>query len=120
MRAAAANPDAATFLGSGEADLIPQGLQKQPVGFQLQVIFFTVDEQSDLLFHESGAYLLFPIDSTYPRKNRYFVVHRELKDSRSLLEKSNRNHQYRLPRVCDMALCEPGNIAQQRRNTHVK
>jgi hypothetical protein len=68
MRAAAANPDAATFLGSGEADLIPQGLQKQPVGFQLQVIFFTVDEQSDLLFHESGAYLLLPIDSTYPRK----------------------------------------------------
>ena len=56
--ASAANADAATFLGAGEPDVIPQNLQKQPVGFQLQVMLFTVNKQANLFFHEFGAYLL--------------------------------------------------------------
>jgi hypothetical protein len=63
--ASAANADAATFFGPSEADFIPQDLQQQPVRFQLQVIFFTVDEQSNLFFHEFGAYLVLLRDSTY-------------------------------------------------------
>ena len=53
-----ADSDAATFLGTGEPYVIPQNLQKQPVGFQLQVMLFAVHEQSNLFFHEFGAYLL--------------------------------------------------------------
>ena len=56
--ASAANADAATFLGPGEPDVIPQNLQKQPVGFQLQVMLFPVNKKSNLFFHEFGAYLL--------------------------------------------------------------
>jgi hypothetical protein len=63
--ASPADSDAAAFLGAGKADVIPQDLQQQPVRFQLQIVLFTVDGQSDLLFHESGAYLLLSIDSTY-------------------------------------------------------
>src|SRR4029077_6162550 len=56
--ARATNADAATFLGRGEPDVIPQNLQKQPVGFQVQVMFFTVNKKANLFFHEFGAYLL--------------------------------------------------------------
>jgi hypothetical protein len=56
--ASATNADTATFLGAGEADVIPQGLEKQPVGFQLEVMLFTVNKKPNLFFHEFGAYLL--------------------------------------------------------------
>jgi hypothetical protein len=65
MRAAAADFHAATFCGAGKADIIPQGMQKQPIRFQLQTMFFTVHLQSNRFFHEFGTYLLHSRDSTY-------------------------------------------------------
>src|SRR5262245_5388390 len=63
--ASTTNADVATFFGTGEADVIAEGLEQQAVGFQFQVILFAVNEQPNLFFHEFGAYLLPPRDSTY-------------------------------------------------------
>jgi hypothetical protein len=39
-----ADADTATFLGAGEADVIAEDLEKQAIGFYLQIIFFPVDD----------------------------------------------------------------------------
>lgn len=59
-----ADSDAATFLGASEADVVAQGLEKQAVGFHSQIVFLSVDDQLNLLFHDAAAYILLRGDST--------------------------------------------------------
>src|SRR5581483_8207594 len=47
----AAHADAAALFGSGETDLLAQGVKQQAVGLDFDTVLFAVDAQGDALFH---------------------------------------------------------------------